>query len=78
MKVICHMSKGKLSEVIKSLRSKDVIYKGVNTEGIQYFINPWLYCRGTRIQTVLKTMFQSYKIRVKNNIRWGDIQDSSE
>lgn len=75
MRTICHMSKGKLSQVISSLRTKDILYKGVNTEGIQYFINPWLYCRGTRIQKVLATMFQSYKIKIHGNKRWGDMQE---
>jgi len=57
--------------LIKLIR-KDIIYKGKNSYESQYFINPWLFCKGNRINKVLKTMFKNYKIRVLNQI-WDNI-----
>lgn len=71
---ISGMSRGKVSEVINSLRHKDILYKGTNSKGIQYFINPWLFCKGNRINKVLRTMFKNYRIRVLNNVKWGDLK----
>jgi hypothetical protein len=67
------ISRGKLNEVLNSLKNKDIIYRGANSKGIQYFVNPWLFCKGTRINTVLKVMFQNYRVRVLDNRRWKDI-----
>lgn len=72
---ISGFSKGKLSEVLNSLRHKDIIYKGLNSLEIQYFMNPWLFYRGTKIEVALKTMFKNYKIKVKGNVKWGDLKD---
>ena len=72
---ISNFSKGKLSEVLNSLRHKDVIYKGLNSAEIQYFMNPWLFYRGNKIEAALKTMFKNYKIKVRDNIKWGDLKD---
>jgi hypothetical protein len=69
------ISKGKLSEVINSLRTKDVIYKGLNSKGTQYFVNPWIFCKGSRINKVLKKMFENYQIRIFDKKRWKDIPD---
>ena len=57
-------------ETLKSLIKKDILYKGKNSKSRQYFINPWLFCKGNRINKVLKTMFKNYKIRVCGNIPW--------
>ena len=73
MQKICVMSRGKLSQVINQLLAKDVIYKGKNSKGFQYFVNPWLFCKGTRINVVLKTMFKNYKVLVMGGKAWGNI-----
>ena len=65
------LSRATVFRVLNSLRKKDIIFKGKNSQGDMYFINPWIYCRGSRINNVLKTMFKNYKIRVTNK-RWGD------
>lgn len=70
---ISGMSRGKLSEVLSSLIKSDIIYKGNNSKGFQYFINPWIYCKGTRINCVLKTMFKNYRIRVLDGKQWGSV-----
>lgn len=69
---ISGISKGKLSETIKSLIDKDILYKGKNSKNTQYFVNPWLFCKGNRINKVLKTMFKNYKIRTLG-VRWREL-----
>jgi hypothetical protein len=61
--------------VIESLIKKDILYRGKNSNGRQYFVNPWLFCKGNRINKVLKTMFKNYRIRVMGGIRWKDLGD---
>lgn len=72
---IAGISKGKLSSVINGLVEKDILYKGKNSNTVQYFINPWLFCKGNRINKVLKTMFKNYKIQVKNGTKWKDLKE---
>jgi len=72
---ISGISRGKLSQVVNTLRKKDIIYKGINSKGLQYFVNPWIYCKGSRINKVLKTMFRNYRIRVMGKKKWGDVVD---
>ena len=72
---ITGISKGKLSTVISGLVEKDILYKGKNSNTIQYFINPWLFCKGNRINKVLKTMFRNYKIQVFNGVKWKDLEE---
>lgn len=67
------MSRAKVSETINMLVKKDILYKGRNSKGLQYFVNPWLFCKGTRIQNVLKTMFKNYRIKVMGGIKWSDL-----
>lgn len=71
---ITGISRSKLLETLNKLRKKDIIYKGINSDGIQYFMNPWLFCRGNRINAVLKTMFQNYKVKVMGGVRWKDLK----
>ena len=69
---ISGISTGKLSKVIKSLIDKDILYKGKNSKNTQYFVNPWLFSKGNRINKVLKTMFKNYKIRTLG-LRWKEL-----
>jgi hypothetical protein len=69
------MARGTVYETIHSLIKKDILYKGKNSKGRQYFINPWLFCKGNRINTVLQTMFKNYRIRVLDNKKWKDVKD---
>ena len=70
---ISGMSRGKLSQVLSGLKNADIIYKGFNSKGIQYFVNPWIYCKGVRINSVLKTMFKNYHVRVLGGKQWGTV-----
>ena len=72
---ISQISKGKLSSVINGLIEKDILYKGKNSNMTQYFVNPWLFCKGNRINRVLRTMFKNYKIQTKNGIKWKDLRE---
>lgn len=67
------LSRGAVSETLNSLMGKDILYKGKNARERQYFINPWLFCKGNRINKVLQTMFRNYRIRVLNGIKWKDV-----
>lgn len=67
------LSRGSVYEVIDGLVKKDILYKGENSKTKQYFMNPWLFCKGQRLNKVLKTMFKNYKIRVLGNKKWSDI-----
>lgn len=67
------LSHTKLFETIDSLTKKDIIYKGKNSKGRQYFMNPWLFCKGNRINVVLKAMFKNYRIRVMGGVKWKEI-----
>ena len=69
------MQKSLLYSTIESLRKKDIIYKGKNSKGTQYFMNPWLFSKGNQINRVLKTMFQNYHIKVLNDTQWKDVKD---
>lgn len=72
---LCGMKKSLLYATVESLRKKDIIYKGKNSKGMQYFVNPWLFCKGNRINRVLKTMFRNYKIKVLGEKRWEEVLD---
>jgi hypothetical protein len=61
-------------KVLNDLLKKDIIYRGKNSENNQWFVNPWLFSRGSTINKVLKTMFQNYHIRTKG-CRWKDLGD---
>jgi hypothetical protein len=67
------LSRGTASVVINSLIEKDILYKGKNGKERQYFVNPWLFCKGNRVNRVLKTMFRNYRIRVIGKL-WKDIR----
>jgi len=75
---ISGMSRGKLSPVLSGLIKADIIYKGNNSKGLQYFVNPWIYCKGVRINCVLKTMFKNYHIWVLKGVQWGKVGEVDE
>jgi len=71
--LVSGLSRGTVSKVVNELRDADIIYKGFNSKGIQYFMNPWIYCKGIRINAVLKTMFKNYHVRVLGGKQWGKV-----
>lgn len=72
---ITGLGRSTLFETIKSLAKKDIIYRGKNSKNRQYFVNPWLFCKGNRINKVLRTMFKNYKVRVRGGMAWKDLKD---
>lgn len=77
MVVLTGLSRGTLSNVINGLIKKDIIYRGKNSKTRQYFVNPWIFCKGNRINKVLKTMFKNYRIRVMGGVKWKDVKDAN-
>lgn len=69
------MGRSKVQETINLLIKKDILYKGRNSKGLQYFVNPWLFCKGTRIDKVLKTMFKNYRVKIRGGQKWGTMND---
>ena len=71
---ISGISKRKMQDVVKGLIDKDILYRGKNSKTYQYFVNPWLFCKGNVINKVLKSMFKNYKIKTLNNVMWKDLK----
>ena len=63
-----NMSRSRVYEIIASLIDKNVLYK--DKRG--YFVNPWLFYRGSKINGELKDMFGNYEIRCEDMVRWKD------
>jgi len=72
---ITKLSRALVYETIRTLIQKDILYKGKNSKNRQYFVNPWIFCKGNRINKVLKTMFKNYKIRILGGKAWKDVKD---
>lgn len=68
------MGKSQFSLVISSLKNKGLIYVGKSSKYSQYFLNPWIICRGTRLNSMLKRMFENYYIRSKG-VKWRDLKN---
>lgn len=73
---ITGLSRSAVFDTIRNLIKKDILYRGKNSKNRQYFVNPWVFCKGNRINKVLKTMFKNYKIRIMGGIRWKDLKDN--
>jgi len=71
---ITGMQTNLLYRTLSTLISKDIIYKGKNSTSRQYFVNPWIFCKGQRINKVLKKMFENYHIRVLNGMQWKKVK----
>ncbi|MGJ0847368.1 hypothetical protein ACR77J_11820 [Tissierella praeacuta] len=71
---ITNQSRSVVYDTINSLIKKDILYKGRNSRTRQYFLNPWLFSKGNRINKVLKGMFGNYKIRILDGKRWKDLK----
>jgi hypothetical protein len=71
---ITGLSRSIVYETIRSLVKKDIMYKGKNSTNRQYFVNPWIFCKGNRINKVLRTMFKNYRIRIMGGKQWKDLK----
>lgn len=72
---ITGLKKTALYGVIKSLVKKNILYRGRNGNGLQFFMNPWVVSKGTAINKTLKAMFKNYKIRSLGNKQWGSLKN---
>lgn len=74
MAEISGMCRSVVFQVVSSLIKKDILYKGKNSKCRQYFVNPWIFCKGQRINKVLKKMFENYEIRCCKNVKWKNLK----
>lgn len=58
---------------LESLRKKDIIYRGKHSRGYQYFVNPWLFSKGSKFNSTLRTMFRNYRVKTRGNKKWSDL-----
>ena len=72
--LVSGMSESKVYDVIAHLKKECIIYKGKTGSEVQYFVCPWLFCRGNRFNKVLKYMFREYKVRCRGNVAWKDLK----
>lgn len=70
------MARRTVARALSGLLEKDILYRGKNSKERQYFMNPWLFSRGHRINSILKTMFQNYRIKVCQGVRWKNLKES--
>lgn len=75
---LCGMSHNTTMATIETLIAKDILYKGRNSKGNQYFMNPWIAYRGNTINKVLFDMFKNYKILSRGGKAWKEIRADSE
>lgn len=69
------ISNKSIKKITGELIAMDILYKGKNSRNNQYFINPWLIYKGTRINKTLKSMFKNYKIRSRGSVKWKDLKE---
>ena len=74
---ICGLSERQTRRVMDALIKKGVLYKGEDSKENQYFVNPWLFCKGNIINSVLKTMFRNYGIKVLGGRQWKTAKNAS-
>ena len=65
-----------VEDAVRMLVSKNIIYKGRNGRGFQYFMNPWIVSYGVRINHTLQQMFKHYRIRTKGGVTWDEYERS--
>lgn len=63
------LSKSKVYKIVASLIEKNILYK--DKKG--YFVNPWLFYKGTKLNKDLIYMFGEYEIRCKDMMKWIDL-----
>lgn len=56
---ISKISKRKVQDIIGSLVEKNILYKEKDGKTIRYFVNPYLFCKGSRIQSRLCSIFEN-------------------
>lgn len=67
------ISRAKIYEVIFSLGNKYIIYKKKVNKKTKYYINPWLFSRGDKLDENLKEMFGKYEIRCRSMKTWNNL-----
>ncbi len=59
------LSKHVAETALKGLVSKDILCKARNSREVQWYMNPYIACKGRVVNKTLKTMFRNYVRRCK-------------
>lgn len=62
-------------KTVNSLRTKNILYKEKINKNVQYYINPWICSRGSKLDKTLKMKFKDYKIQIYQGIKWEDLEE---
>lgn len=74
-------SKESVTKFMNELVNARVLFRGRTGNSYQYYANPYIYCKGNKINDTLEMMFSSYPTRLKNKallingtnmLTWGD------
>ena len=72
---ITGMSRTTTKMALDLLIEKSVLCKCRSGKGVQYYMNPWVACKGAKFNPTLKAMFKRYRIRSKGNVMWKDLAE---
>jgi hypothetical protein len=53
-----------VTSIMKELVDKMVFYRGRTGKSYHYFANPYIFCRGSKINKTLQGMFKSYTVKI--------------
>lgn len=59
-------SKKSVAKYMNELVESKVLFRGTTGNSYKYFANPYIYCKGNRINDTLEEMFKGYPTRLKN------------
>ena len=72
---ISDLSISTTEKTVNSLREKYILCKEKINKNVQYYINPWICSRGSKLDGTLKMKFKDYKIRIYKDVEWQDIKE---
>lgn len=72
---ISDLSISTTEKTVNSLREKYILCKEKINKNVQYYINPWICSRGSKLDGTLKMKFKNYKIRIYKDVEWQDIKE---
>ena len=66
------MSRNTVNKALDGLIDKKIIHNNEDGTGRDFYMNPWIFSKGPRINKELREMFADYPVRILGNIKWKD------